>query len=173
MKKVLLLMVSALMISSVAMATPHFGLYSDCSGTSCVLAGGFTTTNALVEKFAVGTTGCRLKVDMSLAAVGSSIFAFTTPFVPIGNISNDLSLGYGLCIDGTVCLGTLVMSFGVGNSTVSVTKADGFPYIIYTDCAFGEYEGHGGTAYVGNAGDCQEPNPTQPSTWGQVKALYR
>jgi hypothetical protein len=168
MKKVLLLMVSALMIANVAMAvTPHFGVYSDCTGTSCSIAPGFTQVVALVEKLAVGTTGCRLKVSLP---AGSSFFGFTTPFVPIGNLTTDLSLGYGLCLDGTVCLGTIAGILNPG--TISVGAADGFANIIYTDCSFGEYPGHGGVAYVGSTGDCGEV-PTQPSTWGQVKALYR
>jgi hypothetical protein len=111
-------------------------------------------------------------MDLS-GAPGTSFFAFNTPYVPIGNLTNDLSLGYGVCLTGTNSLGTVVASWGA-SGTVAITAADGFPDIIYTDCSFGELPGHGGTAYVGSsAGDCNEPNPTQPSTWGQVKALYR
>jgi hypothetical protein len=167
MKKILLLMVSALLISSVAMATPHYGVYSDCTGTSCSIAAGFTSTTALVEKFSTGTTGCRLKVTFP---AGTTFFAFTSPFVPIGNLTTDLSLGYGACLTGTTCLGTITAILAPG--TISVVAADGFNCIIYTDCSFGEYCGHGGTAYVGTTGNCNEV-PTHPSTWGQVKALYR
>jgi hypothetical protein len=168
MKKVLLLMVAVLMISSVAMSAPHYGIYSDCSGSSCSLASGFVQGAALVEKFSTGTTGCRLKVVLP---AGSNFFGFTTSYVPIGNLTTDLSLGYGVCLTGTNCLGTIAAILAPG--TITVTAADGFPNIIYTDCSFGELIGHGGTAYVGSTGNCNEPNPTQPSTWGQVKALYR
>jgi hypothetical protein len=168
MKKVLLLMVAVLMISSVAMATPHYGVYTDCSGSSCALAAGFTQTVAVVEKLSTGTTGSRFKVVLP---AGSNFFGFTTPYVPIGNLTNDLSLGYGVCLTGTNCLGTIAGILAPG--VITVQASDGFPNIIYTDCSFGEFPGHGGTAYVGSAGDCNEPNAAQPSTWGQVKALYR
>jgi len=169
MKKVLLLMVAVLMISSVAMSAPHYGVYSDCSGSSCLLAPGFTQSAALVEKFSTGTTGCRLKVVLP---PGSNFFGFTTSYVPIGNLTSDLSLGYGSCLNGTTCLGTIAAILAPG--TIQVTAADTFANIIYTDCSFAELPGHGGTAYVGVVGgDCNEPNATQPSTWGQVKALYR
>jgi hypothetical protein len=172
MKKVLLLMVAVLMISSVAMSAPHYGVYSDCSGSSCQLAAGFSSTNALVEKFSTGTTGCRLKVDFSTAP-GTAFFSFVTPFVPIGQLNSDLSLGYGGCFSGTTCLGTIVASWGA-SGFVTVTASDGYPNIIYTDCSFAELVGHGGTANIGSTtGGCNEPNATQPSTWGQVKSLYR
>jgi hypothetical protein len=168
MKKVLLLMVAVLMISSVAMSAPHYGVYSDCSGSSCSLVAGFTQTIALVEKFSTGTTGCRLKVAFP---AGTNFFGFTTPYVPIGTLTSDLSLGYGVCLTGTNCLGTIAAILAPG--TAQVLAADTFANIIYTDCSFGELIGHGGTAYIGGTGDCNEPNATQPSTWGQVKALYR
>jgi len=167
MKKVLLLMVAVLMVSSVAMATPHYGVYTDCTGTSCALAPGFTQTAAVVEKFSTGTSGARFKVTLP---AGSSFFGFATPFVPLGNLLTDLSLGYGGCFTGTTCLGTIAGILSPGN--IAVLPSDGFTNIVYTDCSFAEHNGHGGVAYVGSTGDCGEV-ATKPSTWGQVKALYK
>lgn len=167
MKKVLLLMVAALMISSVAMAGSHFGVYADGTANSCVLAPGFTSTAAVVEKFSAGSTGSRFKVVLP---AGSSFFSFNTTFVPIGTLTSDLSLGYGQCLNGTIPLGTIVAILNPG--TISVLPADAFANIIFTDCSFGEYNGTGGFAYVGGTGDCGEV-ATESTTWGQVKSLYR
>jgi hypothetical protein len=169
MKKVLLLMVAILMISSVAMAD-HFGLYSDASGTSCLLVLGFNPNVTLIEKFSNGTTGCRLMVDMG----GNGNFGFTTPWVPVGNIASDLSLAYGSCQTGSVVLGTLTMNLTISGSKMTVLPATLFPNIIYTTCSFEELPATGGYANVGTGSptDCGEV-ATEPTTWGQVKALYR
>ncbi|HET6348068.1 MAG TPA: hypothetical protein VFH88_03200 [Candidatus Krumholzibacteria bacterium] len=167
MKKVLLLMVAALMVSSVAMAD-HFGVYTDATGSSCLLASGFTTTATVIEKFSAGTTGSRFKVTFP---AGTAFYAFTTPYVPIGNLTSDLSLAYGTCLTGDVPLGTITAMLAAGNG--SVDPAELFATIIYTDCSFGEYAATGGAFHVDGTGSCLEPSAVQNSTWGQVKALYR
>jgi len=169
MKKVLLLMLAVLMISSAAMAE-HIGLFSDAEGTNCTLAPAFPANVYVVESSLGGTTGSRFKVT---PGAGNSIFAFNTSYVPIGNIANDLSLAYGQCLSGQVVLGTILMGLTPGSGSLEVVAADAFPTIIYTDCLFGEYPATGGKAYVGVAGNCNFPIATQPSTWGQVKSLYR
>jgi len=168
MKKVLLLSLAVLMVSSAAMAE-HIGIFADQAGTSCTLAPGFNPNVYVVEKSLGGTTGSRFKV---VPGTGNSILAFNTTFVPIGNISSDLSLAYGQCLSGDVVLGSILMSLA-GPGFLEVKPADLFLTIIYTDCNFGEYPATGGKAYVGVPGDCSLPVATQPSTWGQVKALYR
>jgi hypothetical protein len=167
MKKVLLLMVAVLMVSSVAMAD-HIGVYSDASGTSCSLAAGFNTTNAVIHKFTIGATGSRFKVTVP---AGTAVFSFSTPYTPVGNITSDLSLGYGQCLSGSIVLGNIIAQFTAG--TGAVVAADLQPFILYTNCLFAELPATGGTYYVGSTGDCLEPNATEPSTWGSVKALYR
>jgi len=168
MKKVLLLMVACLMVSGVASAD-HFGVYSDATGSSCALgaAGVFNPSATVIEKFSLGSTGCRFKVVMP---AGTAFFGFNTPFVPIGALTTDLSLGYGQCFNGSIVLGTINAIYGAG--TLSVLPADGFTNIIYTDCLFGEFNATGGNAYVGSTGNCNEV-ATEASTWGNVKALYR
>jgi len=166
MKKVLLLTVAALMISSVAMAS-HFGVYTDGTGSSCLLAPGFTSTVTVCEKFSLGSTGSRFKVTLP---AGSSFFSFNTTFVPIGVLTSDLSLGYGQCLNGTIALGQIVAILNAGQ--IDVLAADAFATIIFTDCSFGEYPATGGQAWVGTTGPCNEV-ATENSTWGSVKALYR
>jgi len=171
MKKVLLLMVAVLMISSVAMADEHIGVYADGTGTNCNLgniAGQFSPTATVVERSTTGSTGSRFKVTFP---VGTAFFGFTTPWVPVGALNTDLSLAYGTCFTGTIVLGTINAIYGAGTGTLE--KADLQPKIIYTDCNFGEYEATGGYFYVNSTGPCEDILATEPSTWGQVKALYR
>jgi len=171
MKKVLLLMVAVLMVSSVAMADEHIGVYTDGTGSSCALgniAGQFNPTATVVQRTTTGATGSRFKVTFP---VGTAFFGFNTPFVPVGALNTDLSLGYGTCISGTIVLGTINAIYGAGTGTLE--KADLQAKIIYTDCNFGEYEATGGFFYVNSTGPCEQIIATEPSTWGQVKSLYR
>ena len=172
MKKVLLLMVAVLMVSSVAMADEHIGVYTDGTGSSCYLgniANQFNPSATVVERSTTGSTGCRFKVTFP---AGTSFFGFTTPWVPIGALNSDLSLAYGSCISGNIVLGTINAIYQNGTGTVGA--ADLFASIIYTDCNFGEYPATGGYFYVGASGGvCEDIVATEPSTWGQVKALYR
>jgi hypothetical protein len=69
MKKVLLLTLAALMISSVALAD-NVSMYSDISGTSCLIsAAGFNSTAAVVHKFSLGATYSRFKVTLPAGSV--------------------------------------------------------------------------------------------------------
>src|SRR5262245_2878369 len=140
MKKVLLLMLAVLMVSSVAMAE-HIGLYSDATATSCQLTAAFPANVYVVERSLGGTTGSRFKVT---PGAGNSIFAFNTSYVPIGNIGNDLSLAYGQCLNGDVVLGTILMGLTPGSGNLEVVAADAFATIIYTNCVFGEFPATGG-----------------------------
>lgn len=174
MKKVLLLMVAVLMISSVSMAAEHIGVYTDASGSSCNLgniAGQFSFGGAhIVQTTTTGATGSRFKVTFP---VGTTFVGFTTAYVPVGTLNTDISLGYGTCLFGTFELGTINAIYTAG--TGKLEKADLQPKIIYTDCNFGEYEATGGYFYISTTpGLCEDPAlATEPSTWGQVKALYR
>lgn len=168
MKKVLLLMVAVLCIASVSMAD-HISVYSDASGASCALgAAGAFLQPAVIHKLTPGTTGSRFKI---LIPAGSSIFGFNTIYVPVGNVQTDLSLGYGVCLTGANVIGTMAGIFTAG--TLEVVAADLQPTILVTDCSAAELVATGGKAYVAGTGDCAEPNATENSTWGQVKALYR
>jgi hypothetical protein len=168
MKKVLLLTLAVLMISNVAMAD-HIGYYSDCSGGSCLLAPGFSTTSAIVHKFSYGATYSRWKVVLP---TGSSLFSFTTQnaYPSIGVPGSDLSVAYGQCNVGSWCVGTLVAQ--LANGVARVEAADGQLTVLWADCNFGEFPGTGGSAWVGGTPDCGDI-ATEQSTWGGVKALYR
>jgi hypothetical protein len=173
MKKVLLLMVAVLMVSSVAMAD-HIGLYNDNAGTSCLLAPGghFAGTDCyVIHKFTTGATGSRWKINFP---AGSTIFAFSpaSGMSPLGVVTSDMSVGYGGCQTGTLVLGACVGNLNPG--TGAVVAADLQTDVVYTDCDFVQKPASGGTFTVAASGPapCGEV-ATEPTTWGQVKALYR
>ena len=168
MKSLLLLVVALLMTASAAKAD-HIGIYSDASGSSCYLGNaGFNNTATVVHKFSLGATSSRFKVTLP---AGSTFFAFSTPFVPIGDLTSDLSLGYAACPNGSIPLRTIVAVLTAG--IARGLPADNFSYIIYDAC-FGEYPATGGYGYVGLSTDypCSEV-AVESSTWGKVKSLYR
>src|SRR4030095_15872272 len=120
MKRLLLLLSCLLVISSTAMAD-HIGVYSDATGESCDLGapGQFNPNAAVVHKFSAGATGSRFKV---VFPAGTAFFGFNTPYVPVGALNTDLSLGYGTCLSGAFVLGTINAIYGAG--TGSVQPAD-------------------------------------------------
>jgi hypothetical protein len=169
MKKILLLMVGVLMMANVAMAD-HLGFYADGSGASCSLASGnhFSgTTGCVVHKFATGATASRFSVQFP---AGSGIFGFSTQYQANGNVTVDVSVAYGQCLSGSILVGCIVGSLTPGNG--AVLPAQGFASILYANCDFTELPATGGLFYVDGSGPCGEV-ATEPSTWGQVKALYR
>jgi hypothetical protein len=146
----------------------HIGIYRDSTAQSCNLAPGFNNTSVVMDRFSTGTNGVRFRVDFSNAP-GSTFLSFNTPFVTVGSLTSDLSVGYGLCLAGSFVSGTMTAILNPGY--IEVLPATGFPAIIFDAC-FGEYPATGGKAFIGD-GDCVPVNPVEPSTWGSVKALYR
>jgi len=179
MKPFALLMVCLL---TLALAAPAFAtavgdisLYADDQGNSCnITAPAGILTVYVVHKFSDGgsATGSRFKVTVP---PGLAILAFTTTFVPIGNISGDLSLGYGTCVSTTTSLGSILINSSgpAACSYLAVVAADNFANPIATDCLFGEYTIKTGQAIANPDGSCQCSVATEPTSWGRVKALYR
>ena len=174
MTRILLITVAVLMISSVAMADA-IGVYTDQNGTNCNLYSGFSQSANVIYRCWTpgGSTGARFKV---VGPSGSTVIALTTPYVTIGSVANDLSIAFGVCVEGTFSLGTLTAIWAPGSGG-EVLPSDGYPNIIMTDCSFGEYPAWGATFCVAQAScSCHDFPPiveTRQSTWGQVKALYR
>jgi len=183
MKRIALLMVGLL---TLALAAPAFAqieghvgdisAYGDDQGNACnITAPAGLVTVYVVHKFSDGggATGCRFKLTFP---AGLTFLAFNTPMVPIGNVTSDLSLAYGVCIQTTTMLGSALFNSSgavAACSYVSVVNADNSVNPIATDCLFGEYPIKTGQAIVNPDGSCQCNVATQPSTWGRVKSLYR
>ena len=166
MKKLLLVTLLALLSATSAFAD-NIVVATDATGTNCAIAPGFSSTATVIHRFTSGATGSRFKVELP---AGTQFFSFATTYVPIGSLPSDLSLGYGQCLTSSIALGTIVAIWA--NGEIKVLAADGFPNIIVTDCVFAELPATGATSYVQSTPvDCT--TPTDQSTWGKVKSLYR
>jgi hypothetical protein len=183
MKRIALLTLFVLALASSAFAQTtglvgDISAYADDQGNVCNLnspGGGALVTVYIVHKFSDGggATGSRFKATFP---AGLSFLAFTTAFVPIGNLSTDLSLGYGACLSSTTSLGSALLSSTSPSPTCSyfsIVAADNFPDPIATDCSFGEFTVKTGQGIVNPDGTCQCNIATEATSWGKVKALYR
>jgi len=166
MKRMFLLLISLLLISSSAIAD-EIGIFADATGSSCNLGAPnvFSQTATIIHRFSTGATGSHFKAAFPS---GTSVFAFTSPYTVVGNLISDLSLGYGQCLTGSIVLGTIKAVYQAG--TAQIVPADTFAFVTYTDCSFVGHLAIGGRAYIG-PGDCIIA--VESSTWGGVKALYR
>ena len=167
MKRILLLFVSLVLISSAAMAD-HIGAYSDASGAGCTLSAGFSTSATIIHKFTVGATGCRFKVTFP---AGSTFFSFTTSYTPVGgDFEHDYEVGYGSCLSGSIVVGNIVAILTPG--IVAVLPPDTFTHADAVNCSFAYVFASVSSARVG-PGLCGDILPVESSTWGNVKSLYR
>ena len=168
MKRMLWLLFSLLLISSVAMAD-QIGIFSDATGHSCNLGnivGQFSNSAAVIHQFATGATGSRFKITFP---AGTTFFGFNA-WQPCEFACDGQTFPYGQCLTGSIVIGTITAIYGPG--VIKIVPPDGSPNVTYYDCLFGENLAGGGTAYVGIPGDpCTIA--VESSTWGQVKSLYR
>jgi hypothetical protein len=172
-----LLSIALLILSPHRAAADYISVYSDDSGSSCLLgSAGFTSTATVIHSFSLGATGSRFRLELP---AGSSFFAFTPSpwrsFTLTGSILSGASITYGECLTGANPLGTITAILTQG--TLCVRPADGSLNIMVSDCAFVETAATGGAAYVASNGPCYEAwqgiVATDQKTWGAVKSLYR
>jgi len=167
MKRSLFLLISLLLISSVAMAD-HIGIYRDATGASCSLDAGFTFSTAVVHKFSLGATGSRFKVTFP---AGSTFFALDTPYSGTGDFQHDYEIAYGSCMTGSFVVGSIVAILLPG--ILAVLPPDTFTHADVVDCSFNYVAASTGAAYVGSTNTDCGPVAAEPTTWGSLKALYR
>src|SRR5262245_55597821 len=172
--KTLLLVILMLLVATVAMAD-HIGIYTDATGSSCQLSPGFNTTATIIHKFATGATSSIFKVSTANAP-GSIIFSL--PFGGAVCVVDPCPFLYFECKTGSIVLGTLTAMLG-SSGYIEVVGAGSypqgdFPVPLVGDCSQGLVPATGGRAYLGSSpGTCDPALPTEASTWGSVKALYR
>ncbi len=87
----------------------------------------------------------------------------------MGQLNDDLSLGYGQCLSGSIVLGTMVSLLGGGQ--LYVRAGSSAANILYTNCVFAEIVASGGQASIGD-NRCMTSG-TESATWGEIKSLYR
>ena len=127
-------------------------------------------------------TGVRFAVsetDINWQRVG-----VTTPHTSVGNF-DDLSIAFDTCLTPPAVIATLqyVASSRSPCGTIRIVAPQGFVSPFYNDCLFNELplQSHhmtvNGVYGIPEGSDYPEcfcpPSATQPSTWGQIKSLYR
>jgi hypothetical protein len=172
MKRCSLLFLVLLFLASFAHAE-RLLIYSDAALTNVTLNDNAPRiANLYVVHDMFGGTGIRFRVAPGAGFAGVWL-GETTPFVKIGNSVSDVSVGYGLCLSGPYLILTISYQlFGTSAacSGVQVAPAAGFPCVIIgsVGCAFVEM-----CVYDLGAVHVNCAVPTEPTTWGKVKSLYR
>jgi hypothetical protein len=120
------------------------GLYSDASGSSCVLSdkGNGMRTVYVVLDGPETYTGARF-VAPTPACFHATWLYDSTPYVTIGNSQSDVSVGFGLCLQPPVTVMSMTyLSIGATQGCCSFSL-QGSPFIghlLVTDCSFAEIE---------------------------------
>jgi hypothetical protein len=172
----------------VALASPAFaqvgkiGVFSDAAGNSCNLTdtgGGSLINTYVVHKLgpADGSTGARFRIDAPAGATWTYI-AFQSIYTSFGPANLDVSVGYGGCqSNAAVPVGNALWSSAVASPTCSfvyLRDPAGGTDINVTDCNYAVVIiPDPGEMRANPDGTCQCDIAVQPTTWGQVKALYR
>ena len=178
-----------LAISSVAAHADHIGIYSDQAGGSCYFSSLVPppgSNNAyVIHRFNVGSTASQFKV-IDTSGLFATTQTFPAGYLTIGTWNTDLSIAYGGCVIGDHVVATLsFLWFGAPvncGQTLAVAPAPTSPIpgeVALVDCA--QPSGNLETATAGTffltsgcpSGPCDLGTPTEQSTWGAVKALYR
>jgi len=155
-------------------------IYADDQGNSCEISapGNPNPFNVyLVHKFLPGEAATAIRIKV-VFPTGMTFFAFnpTPPFVPVGQLTSDYSLGYGTCINTTTNLGAALVQAPTAVadcSYISVLTSDALPEALAVDCNFVEFVVGVGQAIVNPVPGCNCNIATEPTSWGRVKALYR
>jgi hypothetical protein len=142
-------------------------LCQDATGGFC--SGGIQTGFQqlyVVHKFAVGSTGSTFTIDISQAP-GTTLLGFTSAFVAYsGDPATGVTVDYGTCMSGSINIGFEYMVVACGQLDIRPAFSQ-FCTGQLKDAA----QPYGLCACIGTR-ECF-PLPTEPSTWGSVKALYR
>jgi hypothetical protein len=193
MKKLLLLTVGLIVIVSPAAAQdPNAGiieLYADAGGTSCVV---YDIAPSLITVYVFhmgtpGATACQFRVVQTGGAFLTYLGEISPYTSVIGNSQTGISIAYGYCVPSPNLILT-INYFGSGISALcSLIEVMPDPAailpneILVADCGSPPnlLIGAGRGIWVNPdgincSGDCDDiPLPSQQTSWGQLKGLYR
>jgi len=91
--------------------------------------------------------------------------------MPVGELTTGIAVGYGLCLNNSIVVGTIEAVLSPG--AIAVVSPTGYTTIINNDCNMVDCPATGGIGWVGGPNICNLVDATEQSTWGHVKALYR
>jgi len=162
----------------------RISLYSDATSTECTLADSEPRFGDVFVVHNIGPiAGNAYLVRFRLSASAGFTGSWVQDFVPagmsaIGTSPNGIAISYQACRTGDIPILRVTYQLFGTSSPCSFLQAGAYPgtdFIETMDCSFDSYPVEGG-ALVVNSNEscpCQGPVAVQPTTWGQVKALYR
>jgi len=180
MKKVLLLTMALLVVSSMAFAQAgYLGIYDTPDGGNCDLVNiPVNVATFYVVHHATVSTGAQWMAENLNPSLLLLTSAVNPAFVSVGDPATGVSVGYGGCLRGPIHVYTLTyfnqaFETCIPLSIVADPLAISGKIEVY-DCAFNMHVANGETSYLNGDGSCPclIPLPTEETSWGRVKALY-
>jgi len=162
----------------------RISLYSDPAFVECTLSDSEPRNADVFLVHCIGpAVGNAYLVRFQLTASAGFTGSWVQDVVPggmavIGTSPNGIVINYQACRSGDVpILRATYQLFGTSSlcSRLHAAPYPGIGFIETMDCSFDAYPDDGGALVVHSdeSCPCQGPEATRPSTWGQVKALYR
>jgi hypothetical protein len=184
---VVLIAICSGLLSVPALAENRIELYSDTNRASCAISEPVSPPIVQVHVFITGTrdvTGVRFRAPKPDCWVGATWLGDLLPtgYGMIGNSQTDWSVAFGRCVSVTPAAYVGAISYLISGQASACCEVKALPAIQYviTDCSpnFPEYPLEQAKPLIVNPDNtcgCQGGLTTavEPSTWGQVKALYR
>ncbi len=182
MKRIVLLTVAVLCVSSLAVAQYNPGsidVYSDIGQGSC----NFLDAGGLVLVFVYHTNSDGATASNFMLELGAGVtWSFLGPqwqfATVIGNPMTGVDIGYGACLGaaGDIYLGQLSFfgSSAAACSMISIVIGNGVSgFLEIIDCSAVKFLlDRGGQGRINPDGTCDCSVPVQETTWGGIKALY-
>lgn len=168
-----------LLCASAAIAQPGgINLFSDPTYTDCHFydAGPGLQHVYVVHVFTPGVTASQwMLVNNGMLC---TYLAESSPFITIGDAFSGISVAYGACLAYEILLLDISyfcngLSPACATITVEPDPAAPTGTIEVVDCAANKLVGMGGVLWVNPDGTCSCIIPTESTSWGRVKALYR
>jgi hypothetical protein len=166
MRKMLLLWLCLLAGASAARANV-LRLCMDPASCDLIAPAGFYELYLIERYNNGGVSACRFTLDASTAP-GTELLSFTSDYSFTGSVNTEIAVNFGSCTQEDVVVGRLFAVVACGYiGILNPFTYDCLQHIersIYSNtfCVCARYPGS----------QCFEL-PTEPSTWGGVKALYR
>ena len=178
MKRVVFLMVAALMAASMVFAQAgSIGIFADNQGTNCNLPdpGPGLTMYYAVHVNTPGATACAYWAPKPTCFTAMYLSDTNMFPVTVGNSQIGASIGYGLCKASPIHVSTLNFFTNGGTPFCCYYPVVGMPLsgqIEVVDCSNNLIYGTGGKGIIKATPACQCNVPAEDTTWGQVKSLY-
>ena len=158
-------------------AQARIDLYADAAMSGCeILDTGPMFLEVHMVYSGPAANAVRFRAPKPECWVGAMFVGDIIPFISTGNSQLDLMIGFGDCLSGQVHMG-FARYYATGQAmTCCVLPVLPAFQFVYSDCGYAEHPLAAGQSVVINPNEacrCQQPLPTEPSTWGRVKSLYR